>query len=189
MVIESSRFHSRLDLALQPSAARWARLHARDVFTTWQIPPTAADDALLVACELVTNAVRHASPLPVLMSPGARPPVRTCALTLQRMPDHLLICVYDQDRRPPVLKEASEDGESGRGLHLVDELSATWGYAYPNPSVGKVVWAKVATDDGAEREAPGARDHGQRALPLAQPWIWRHRVKAESFRVGAAMSA
>lgn len=189
MVIGSSPFHSRLDLASEPSAARWARFHARDVFTTWQIPPAAADDALLIVSELVTNAVRHAGPLPVSAAPGAGQPVRACGLDLQRMPGHLLICVYDQDRRPPIPKEASEDGESGRGLQLVDELSAAWGYAYPHPSVGKAVWAKVTTDDGAERDAAGSPDRGQRASSRARPWLLRHRVAAESFRSGAAVSA
>lgn len=59
------------------------------------------------------------------------------------MPDHLLIVVNDQDRKPPVLQEPSENGEGGRGFRLVAGLSAAWGYTYPNPPVGKSVWAKV----------------------------------------------
>ncbi|MFI1092654.1 ATP-binding protein [Streptomyces sp. NPDC020917] len=145
----SSRFHSRLDLASVQSAPRWARLHARGVFATWEIAPAAADDAVLVVSELVTNAVRHATALPAA-SDQENGPTRVCALTLQCMLDHLLICVHDQDRHPPVLKAAATDGESGRGLHLIDELSFAWGYTYPNPSGGKAVWAKIATAENTE---------------------------------------
>ena len=172
MVIGTSPFHSRLDLASQPSAVRWARLHAQDVLTAWQVPPGTADDALLIVSELVTNAVRHASPPPAPTDTEA-PRLRTCALAFQRMPDHLLICVHDQDRRPPVMKQATEDGEGGRGLHLIEELSAAWGYAYPTPAVGKTVWAKLAMDDAARPEAQSVPDRDRPATTREQPWLWR----------------
>lgn len=187
MVTEPHPFHSMLDLAVEPSAVRWARVHARDVFTTWQIPSATADDALLVVSELVTNAVRHARPAPAApTTAGVSPKVRACALVLQCMPGHLLICVHDQDRRPPVLKETSEEGESGRGLHLVAELSAAWGYAYPNPAVGKAVWAKITTGDGTAGLSPRGAASGRRASPRKHHWLSRCRITSEHFRVGAA---
>lgn len=161
----STRFHNRLDLAAEPSAPRWARLHAQDVLTAWEIGSPAADDALLVVSELVTNAVRHAIAVSLVPDQVA-PPTRLCALVLQRMPDHLLISVYDQDRRPPVLKVAAAYGESGRGLHLVDELSCAWGYRYPNTSGGKEVWAKVTTYGGTE---PDPAPQGKGAPAVSGP--------------------
>lgn len=161
----STRFHSRLDLAAEPSAPRWARLHAQDVLTRWEIGSAAADDALLVVSELVTNAVRHAIAVPLLPDQAA-PPTRVFALVLQRMPDHLLISVFDQDRRPPVLKVAAAYGESGRGLRLVDELSCAWGYRYPNTAGGKEVWAKVTTPSVAE---PDPSPQGKGAPAVSGP--------------------
>jgi anti-sigma regulatory factor (Ser/Thr protein kinase) len=188
MVIRSSPFHSRLELASEPSAVRWARLHAQGVFATWEVPAGAAGDALLVVSELVTNAVRHAGPLPVSAEPAVAGPVRACALFLQRMPDHLLICVYDQDRRPPVLQETSEDGESGRGLRLVEELSAAWGYAYPDPSVGKAVWARVVTvAENAAAQVPMPSSPARRASPRARGWLSRCSHVTPPVRVRTAV--
>jgi len=190
MVIRSSPFHSRLELASQPSAVRWARLHAQDVFAAWEVPAGVAGDALLVVSELVANAVRHAGPLPTSTGPGVAGPVRACALFLQRMPDHLLICVYDQDRRPPVLRELSEDGESGRSLHLVEELAAAWGYAYPNPSVGKAVWARVATvADSAAPQVLKPSSLARRVSPRARGWLSRCSAVTAPVPVRAVVGA
>lgn len=188
MAVGAYPFHSTLDLALEPSAARWARLHAQDVLRSWEIPRGPADDALLVISELVTNAVRHASPVAPSAAGGVNSSARACALALQRMPDHLLISVYDQDRRPPVLKGATEDGESGRGLHLVAELSAEWGYAFPHSPVGKAVWVKVSTDEGPDRETRGVFDPGRSASGQARSWLRRHAPRTENLRAAVAMS-
>ncbi|WP_265558753.1 ATP-binding protein [Streptomyces hygroscopicus] len=137
--------HNRLDLASTPSAIRYARLHAEDVLGRWPIPATVKDDALLIVDELIANAVLHAHPE---QNSGpdesaGRPQVPGCSLLLRLMPDHLLILVHDQDRRPPVLREPSDQAESGRGLLLVAGLSAAWGYTYPAAGNGKSVWARV----------------------------------------------
>ncbi|MFI0721719.1 ATP-binding protein [Streptomyces sp. NPDC021224] len=116
-----------LELPCEASAVQWARAQAQDVFKGWGVPDGTAEDALLVISELVTNCLRHASGSPV--NPG-------CLLSLRRLPDHVLVCVYDDDRRPPVLRHPSEDEPGGRGLQLVAGLSQNWGYAYPAPSSG-----------------------------------------------------
>lgn len=69
MVLGSDQLHSRLELSCEPSAARWARVHAEDVFRQWSIPDAPAGDALLIVSELVTNAVacRH---VPRFQGPG-----------------------------------------------------------------------------------------------------------------------
>ena len=71
-----------------------------------------ADDAELVVAELASNA--------------------------------LLILVRDGVLSPPVapLAGPDADGESGRGLLLVDALAARWHWYHPpRPQAGKVVWA------------------------------------------------
>jgi anti-sigma regulatory factor (Ser/Thr protein kinase) len=81
------------------------------------------DEAVLVASELVTNAIVH--------TPTAEVSVR-----LELRPSGLSVAVEDLDPRPP---EPVEGGH-GRGLHLVAGLTRAWGHG-PTLAGGKVVWA------------------------------------------------
>ena len=98
-------------------------------FACWRVAGTQLDDAALVLSELVGNAVRHAD--------GPCLQVR-----LRRSGEVLRIAVHDDSPVPPLPREASWEDESGRGMHIVDALSASWGWE-PR-STGKVVWADVA---------------------------------------------
>lgn len=133
-----------LELPGEASAVHWARAQAQDVLKGWEVPADTAADALLVISELVTNCLRHAAVSPA--SPG-------CLLSLRCLPDHVLVCVYDDDRRPPVLRQPSEDEPGGRGLQLVAGLSRSWGYSYPAPTSGKAVWAQLALPPEPESAA------------------------------------
>ncbi|MBM9505848.1 ATP-binding protein [Streptomyces sp. KK5PA1] len=137
-------------------------MHTEDVLRAWRVPAPAKADALSIVGELISNAVRHANPQPQPgheQSPG-EPTVHGCTLNLRLMPDHLLILVYDKDRRPPVLREPSDEAESGRGLLLVAGLSAAWGYIYPTPTSGKLVWARLLITPPAQ-QAQVSTDRGQ----------------------------
>lgn len=89
-----------------------------------------ADDVALVTSELVANAVRHGGGgaievLQALVAGG------------------VVLCVFDASSAPPVLRELGPDREDGRGLHVVDALSAgRWGH-FPIPG-GKYVWAQLS---------------------------------------------
>ncbi len=87
--------------------------------------PQLADDAELLTTELVTNAVRHAAgPIDV------RAYVRDGFLRLE---------VADADvATTPSPRSAHPDDEGGRGMELVDKLSARWGWRTTGNS--KVVW-------------------------------------------------
>jgi two-component sensor histidine kinase len=124
---------SRLELACEPSATRYALGHARDVVGRWRLPRAVAEDALLVVDELVINAVRHAGAAAEAFEPGrGQPRVRACALVLWVVGEDLLIAVQDQSDQPPVLREVSLDAEDGRGLQLVAGLSdGRWGLHLP----------------------------------------------------------
>lgn len=88
------------------------------------------DDAQLLASELVTNAVRHASgPIDV------RAYVHDGFLRLE-VGDSTVDCGPDP-------REASADDESGRGMELVDKLAARWGWRVCGPM--KIVWLDLAT--------------------------------------------
>ena len=63
-------------------------------------------------------------------------------LSVRHFGEELLIEVYDTDASPPVLTDAAEDAENGRGLLLVDALSKEWSYFFP-PSGGKVVYCII----------------------------------------------
>ncbi|MFD5536672.1 ATP-binding protein [Streptomyces sp. NPDC127079] len=136
---------SRLELACEPTAVGWARLHAKNILKQWDVPKSVVDDALLVVSELATNAVRHSR------KPEEPPPwagqstIRRFVLALWRYPDHVQIYVQDEDRTPPIMRDSTALDSNGRGLHLVDNLSSKWGYTFPtpDPSSGKVVWAQI----------------------------------------------
>lgn len=90
----------------------------------------------LVVAELAANAVRH-----------ARVPGHTFGLRIVRDMAAGLVRVEVADaaaaRRPPAaVPRAFPDGESGRGLLLVDALALRWGWM-PRRPVGKTVWAEV----------------------------------------------
>jgi anti-sigma regulatory factor (Ser/Thr protein kinase) len=135
--------HSRLDLALSPSAVRWGRAHVEDVLAKWGVAEAVVGDAVVIASELLSNAVEHAAPMP--STANGRPGVAQCGLLLWLTDRGLTVAVYDGDRRPPVLRVVPPaDAERGRGLLLVQTLSETWGYNYPTPRSGKLVYARLA---------------------------------------------
>jgi len=83
-------------------------------------------DAQLVISELVTNAMRHAGGV--------------VQLRLVRSGAQVACVVSDGSVAPPTL--AAEDcfAESGRGLHLVQALTSSWGWIAVHDQ-GKLVWA------------------------------------------------
>jgi anti-sigma regulatory factor (Ser/Thr protein kinase) len=98
-----------------------------------------ADDVAVIVSELLTNALRHAVP----DSLAGINPIRIGLL----YPGRCVLCaVADPTEQVPVLRETSSQAESGRGLHVVASLSASWGYCPVPDAQGKVVWATVPTD-------------------------------------------
>jgi hypothetical protein len=93
----------------------------------------------------VTNAVKASQAL------GHLPPVW---LGLAGNERHVFIGVWDGNVESGQTSVAGDDelpdleAEGGRGLLLVDSLSADWGVYWPEDSHGKVVWS-VVTDPEA----------------------------------------
>jgi len=130
----SQTTHLRFDAR----AARDARTCARATFRQWHVEHN-IDDALLLVSEIVSNCVQH-----------GEPPLR---LTLRLRGGWLRIAVNDAGPSRPhrhlrsVTPEDVINGvllaEGGRGLSLVDAVSATWGVSeYPAGS-GKTVWCEL----------------------------------------------
>lgn len=114
-----------------------ARSFTRDTLCAWSLGHR-CDDATLVMTELAANAVTHAAPRCADV-----PDVR---LGFRLEPAHVLLTVSDPDDHPPVPAPAPGSGlqEHGRGLHIVDALSETWGWT-PAAPAGKTVWARLST--------------------------------------------
>lgn len=140
---------SGLNLPMLPYAAPIARHHVRAVLSHWRLAQELIEKAELLACELVTNAARYSAlqrevgltghPLP------AGQPAPVIFLLLRCLPRHLVIEVSDPNLAPPVLAEADPEAEGGRGLILVDALSARWSY-FHRTSGGKTVFCLIAYD-------------------------------------------
>ncbi|WP_104783118.1 MULTISPECIES: ATP-binding protein [Streptomyces] len=149
-----------------PHGAQLARRHAVRWMEQGGYPP--ASDATcavaLVVGELAANAVRHGR------VPGRDFGLR---LALDRAADLLRIEIADAasaKRLPTAAPSSHPEGESGRGLLLVDALAARWGSA-PRRPVGKTVWAELRLPSESAREHPpaGAGVHQSQApLPASR---------------------
>jgi hypothetical protein len=53
-----------------------------------------------------------------------------------------VVLVWDASPLPPVPMRAGAESENGRGLVLVEVVSARWGWYFPSDVSGKVVWAQ-----------------------------------------------
>ena len=104
-----------------------------------------ADDAELVVAELASNAIAATH----LAGEGGGGD-GVVLVGMLGGPSRLLILVRDGVLSPPVpaLAGPDADGESGRGLLLVDALAARWHWYHPpRPHGGKVVWALLDRKD------------------------------------------
>ncbi|WP_406195987.1 ATP-binding protein [Kitasatospora sp. NBC_01560] len=149
-------------LAPRYEAVRTARDFARTALQRWGLSEL-FDDVALVASELVTNALRHAigaAPataggalgdfdFPVQATADNRLPIR---ISLVHRAPQVVCAVSDPSSTGPVAREADFVAESGRGLHLVDSFSRSWGW-HPLGS-GKVVWALFESEGAAAVAVP-----------------------------------
>ncbi|KGN42551.1 ATP-binding protein [Knoellia aerolata] len=94
-------------------------------------PPQWAEDAVLVASEVVTNAVLH-----------GEGPVMVRA---RRSPGLLRVEITDVGAALPHPTFTAEDAEDGRGLLIVEALAARWGVDAAHPEPGKTVWFEMGT--------------------------------------------
>ena len=95
-----------------------------------------ADDAENIMSELVTNAVQHAC--------DDSTTTIGVALTHAGSPAAVTIIVSDSSPDGPVLRETPPGSERGRGLQIVEALSAHWGW-YREDS-GKAIFAVLARE-------------------------------------------
>jgi anti-sigma regulatory factor (Ser/Thr protein kinase) len=120
------RPQARVTLRPAPVTARDARRFVATTLTEWHLEDL-SDVAMLLASELVTNAILHArSVLEVVVT---------------RHADGVRVEVADASPLIPVVRAAPDLEMSGRGLALVESLAARWGVDV-RPA-GKSVWFEL----------------------------------------------
>jgi hypothetical protein len=112
-------------LAPSPQASALARVFITRVCAEWAVPEH-TEDALLIATELVENAIRHTTSAP--------------RLRLELRHGILTVSVADDDPHPAVLRERISPAEPGLGLMLIAQVARLWGCSR-SWAGGKVVWA------------------------------------------------
>ncbi|MFC5219879.1 ATP-binding SpoIIE family protein phosphatase [Streptomyces coerulescens] len=118
-----------------------ARQFLHDCMSEWGLSEL-SDEAVLLASEVVTNALVHGD--------------SDVDVRLRRYPSHVRVEVRDSTPQPavPVTIPRDEDrAEGGRGLLIVEALAKAWGNS---PSGrGKTVWFEMATDATASHHLSG----------------------------------
>lgn len=109
-----------------PAAVQAVRRFVSEVLTGWG-EDEVLGDATLVASELATNAVRHASS-----------PFR---VSLDRSGSSLRVAVEDVYIELPEMCRPDNDATNGRGVFIVDRVCRRWG-SEQLPR-GKVVWGEL----------------------------------------------
>jgi anti-sigma regulatory factor (Ser/Thr protein kinase) len=106
---------------------------ARDALRALDAIDLIRDDAILVASELVSNAVLHA---------GCDPSEEIVLVArLERNALRLTITDHGHSRTRPTLRDCDYRGPGGRGLQVVKALARRWGSESRD---GTLVWAELS---------------------------------------------
>ena len=118
-----------------PESVRIARLHVRAALGFHGLGEY-ANDVETITSELVTNAVRH------VCDDGTE----TIGIALARAgsPAAVTVIVSDSSPEAPIRRDTPPDSEQGRGLQIVEALSAHWGWHQQDD--GKAVFATLAPE-------------------------------------------
>ncbi|MFE0513833.1 SpoIIE family protein phosphatase [Streptomyces sp. NPDC058964] len=114
-----------------PEAVRHARRFTRRTMRSWGVSDEDQDTVLLVVSELVTNALVHTD--------------GKVRLDLTLVSQRFRVAVADASPRTPVKPtNIGWEATGGRGILLVEAVSASWGTV--PVSGGKQVWAELALE-------------------------------------------
>jgi signal transduction histidine kinase/DNA-binding response OmpR family regulator len=135
---------ARYDVIPDRVALRFARAFVTETLAAWALPDDLRPDALLIAGELVTNAVLH-----------GKPPIE---LRLRLAPTYLLLEVEDGSAATPRKLRPTPSDSHGRGLQLTAAIAGRWGTRPLHDR--KTVWCQLPlarygiTLERAPRTAP-----------------------------------
>ncbi|MFR9775394.1 ATP-binding protein [Micromonospora sp. MS34] len=134
-----SELTGRLELPVNLDAPAAARQAVTTALTAWGFPDGEwVDDAVLIADEMVVNAVRHGGGCLVLQIRADR--------------DQVSIAVVDGSAVVPCRR--APDGDGGRGPGIIEALSQAWGVE--DHHGGKRLWVAPAAATLALRLTSGA---------------------------------
>lgn len=119
-----------------PATPGAARRRLRALLAGWGLAGDDVETVVLVANELVSNAVDHAA--------------TPMTVTVERAADRITLCVSDGSDALPLVRPHDPRGARGRGMQMVQALALRWD-AIPRVNGGKTVRAEVAV------AAPAAR--------------------------------
>jgi anti-sigma regulatory factor (Ser/Thr protein kinase) len=155
------RFHERQEcmevgtssivlLPYTPSSVGVARRHLVGELREAGVGEATACDAGLVVSELISNALRHATPLP-----GG-----IVRVAWRRHDDRVEIAVSDGGGQTvPKVNEPGSSAIGGRGLGIVERLSLRWGVRPAVDGVREVtVWAELLLASDGEHADSGHPD-------------------------------
>ena len=143
-------------------AAKAAREFSELTLRGWGLP-VLADDAAVIVSELVSNAIRHGTGGPNVNGSA----YDRIELILWRRSGQIICAVTDPGTGAPALTNPDPLSEQGRGLHVVEALSATWGWTRLADR-RKAVWAAITAPEAeAGRVEAGHHHHAA--------WEWRSR--------------
>jgi len=123
----------QLTVAPEPAAVSQGRHAVQETLHAWNLDAL-ADTVVLLASELLTNAVEATSSA----APGTQ-----LTFSLHRTGSGVLVEVWDPNPGPAIRQHPGLTDESGRGLLLVEALSAAWGQR--TAGRGKVVWCEITS--------------------------------------------
>lgn len=110
--------------AVLPSARR-ARNFTAHSLRRWGEHEELIESAVLIVCELATNAIRHGARL---LAPCGRErgPDSVITLKLARESRMLHIEVHDGSVTLPIQRTAGHDSDCGRGMQIITALAESW---------------------------------------------------------------
>jgi anti-sigma regulatory factor (Ser/Thr protein kinase) len=126
-VVRARRDPPSLVLPATLSSVRRARRFVEQECSGFGMPPPGCEQVVLLASELVTNAILH-----------GRSEVR---IDVSCVDFRVRVTVHDENSRHPVMVSQDPDALDGRGLALVAALCSDWGV--DEEATGKAVWFEL----------------------------------------------
>ena len=142
----ASATSAQMRFAAGPSEARAARGFMTETLAGWGVSRTVIGLAVLVANELVINAITHGVPLD---SPGQRVLRDASAggwISLRRgLGSRRPVSIAGRSSQlwAGAAAQPDLDGEGGRGLYVVNSIADCWGVRVTRGVYGKWVWARL----------------------------------------------
>jgi anti-sigma regulatory factor (Ser/Thr protein kinase) len=114
-----------------PASAAYVRRYIAEDLARRSVSADCIDDVVLVASELVGNAIMHAPP----------PVDDELDISWDLEPDAVVVRVLDGSPELPQRRRRDAKEANGRGLSIVAAIALDWGIR--RTELGKQVWARV----------------------------------------------